>query len=288
MGTVTDIDGNVYQTVIIGKLEWMAENLKVTKLNDGTPITEVTNNTEWGLTCTSAARCWYNNDGSTYSATYGSLYNFYAVHTGKLAPTGWRVPTSADWYNIVNILGGQTLAGGKMKEVGTTHWNSPNTSATNESGFTALPGGQRNYGIVGGFVYLGNIGAWWSSDHSSENLITGGANYAYIPYTFSTISIFHNITLHVRQGFSIRCVREVKTLLIQESQFNWTPPTNYPFTKSNELYDKDINYIRANKKKLKPFDGITVPPNPGYNSSAYPGYETGLFGYYRNEYITSG
>ena len=161
---ITDADGNSYKTVTIGTQTWMAENLKVSKYSDGTTIPNITDNTQWQNNTTGA---WshYNNDVAN-NAKYGKLYNWYAVSpttngNKNVCPTGWHVPTDAEWSVLTNYLGGEGVAGGKMKEVGTTSWKSSNIEVTNESLFTALPGGYRTYG--GGFVYFGNVGRWWSS-----------------------------------------------------------------------------------------------------------------------------
>ncbi|MCB9001260.1 MAG: fibrobacter succinogenes major paralogous domain-containing protein [Bacteroidales bacterium] len=158
-GTVTDIDGNTYITVTIGNQVWMAENLKTTHYNDGTAIPNVTDGNEWAA-LTTGAYCWYSN-ATAYKDTYGALYNWYAVNTGKLAPTGWHVATDAEWTTLTTYLGGESVAGGKLKETDTTHWASPNTGATNETGFTALPGGYRGRG--GAFGGIGGYGYWWSA-----------------------------------------------------------------------------------------------------------------------------
>ena len=117
-GTVTDIDGNVYHTVTIGTQTWMVENLKTTKYNDGTAIPLVTDSTAW-LNLTTPGYCWYNNDAATYKNTYGALYNWFTVNTSKLAPSGWHVPTDAEWTTLITYLGGETVAGGQMKSTGT-------------------------------------------------------------------------------------------------------------------------------------------------------------------------
>jgi uncharacterized protein (TIGR02145 family) len=137
--TVKDIDGNVYRTVTIGTQVWMAEDLKTTHYNDGTPIPYVTDHTEWA-NLKSGAYCWKwsdNNDESDKNI-YGAFYNWYAT-AEKLCPVGWHVPTDKDWETLVDFCGGWEIAGGKLKEVGTEHWESPNIGATNEFGFTALP-----------------------------------------------------------------------------------------------------------------------------------------------------
>jgi len=143
--TVTDIDGNCYRTVTIGTQVWMAENLKVTHDCNGEAIPNVTDGATWaGLTA--GAYCEYNNDVNNV-ATYGRLNNWYAVADSRnISPAGWHVASDAEWQTLSIFLGGDAIAGGKMKETGTTHWYSPNTGATNESGFSALPGGYRASG----------------------------------------------------------------------------------------------------------------------------------------------
>lgn len=163
-----DADGNVYTTVTIGTQVWMVENLKTTKYNDGTAIPNITDFSAW-VSLATPAYCWYNNDASTYKTTYGALYNWYTVYTGKLCPTGWHVPSATEWGILETFLGGWSVAGGKLKETGTTHWNSPNTGATNISGFTAVPSGVRttggmNFGLIGQFAY------WWGSDEGNSEL----------------------------------------------------------------------------------------------------------------------
>lgn len=161
-GTMTDYDGNVYRTIIIGTQTWMAENLRATHYKDGTSIPKENKASTW-MNLTSGAYCAYDTTTNEASiATYGLLYNWYAVETGKLAPSGWHVPSDAEWTTLTSYLGGASVAGGKMKEAGTTHWSSPNTSATNESGFTALPSGHRDYSD-GTFYNLFRHGFWWGS-----------------------------------------------------------------------------------------------------------------------------
>ena len=134
-GTMTGNDGTTYQTIQIGSQLWMAEYLMETQYANTDAIPEVTDNGTWAGLST-GARC-HN--------TYGTMYNWFAVDDARgLAPAGWHVPTMADWTTLATTLGGTSVAGGKMKESGTTHWFSPNTGATNESGFTALPGGWRS------------------------------------------------------------------------------------------------------------------------------------------------
>jgi uncharacterized protein (TIGR02145 family) len=195
--TVTDADGNRYQTVTIGKQVWMSENLKTTKYNDGTAIPLVTDNTEWGKA--TPGYCWYNNDQATYGNTYGAIYNWHTVRTGKLCPVGWHVPTDKEWTILTTYLGGESIAGGKLKETGFNHWFSPNTGASNEAGFTALPGGNRHFN--GSFNYIGNFGYWWSGPEGTNDL----AWYRYIGYNFSSAGRYNYGN---ELGFSVRCVKD--------------------------------------------------------------------------------
>jgi len=173
----------------------MAENLKVTKYNDGAAIPNVTDATAWSE-LTTGALCDYDNTPSN-SETYGKLYNWHAVNTGKLCPTGWHVPSDAEWTILTDYLGGN--AGGKLKEAGYDHWQSPNTGATNESGFTALPGGYRNYD--GTFGYIGHSGIWWSaSEHDTNN-----AWYRHVVYYDSNVD---RSSVNKELGFSVRCLRD--------------------------------------------------------------------------------
>lgn len=140
--------------------------MKTTKFNDNTDIPLITDIISWG-SATTPGYCLYtyNIDKLTYQNTYGALYNWYAVNTRKLCPLCWHVPSDEEWTTLATYLGGASVAGGKLKETDTTHWKSPNTEATNESGFTALPGGYRNQ--VGAFFNLVYQGRWWSATEYS-------------------------------------------------------------------------------------------------------------------------
>ena len=199
-GTMTDQDGNVYKTVTIGTQTWMAENLRTAKYSDGTAIPLITNHTAWS-NLTTGAYCNYNNTSNTDTiATYGRLYNWYAVNTGKLAPKGWHVPTDAEWTTLTTYLGGKSVAGGKLKETGTTHWVSFNTGTTNETGFTALPGGGRF--LYGSFFSIGKTGHWWSA---TEYVAT----YAWDRYMHNNFSYVDSYGDYDKEvGFSVRCVRD--------------------------------------------------------------------------------
>jgi uncharacterized protein (TIGR02145 family) len=199
---VSDVDGNSYKTVYIGTQQWMAENLKATKYNDGTTIPNITDNTQW-QNDTTGAWSYYNNDAAN-NAKYGKLYNWYAVSktsngNKNVCPTGWHVPTDAEWTVLTNYLGGETVAGGKMKEVGTTSWNSPNIDATNTSLFTGLPGGYRR--LNGGYDDIGYVGFWWSSTEVSTNDAWYRTLYSHSGS--ASRNYFNN-----RDGFSVRCLRD--------------------------------------------------------------------------------
>ena len=195
--TVTDIDGNVYNTIVIGSQTWMVENLKTTKYRDGTAITNVTDNTAWS-NLTAGAYCNYDNLATNVS-TYGRLYNWYAVSDSRnIAPTGWHIPTDAEWTTLTTSLGGESVASGKMKETGTTHWNSPNTGATNSCGFTGLPGGNRNQ--AGVFNYIKYFGSLWSA---TENDATT-AWYRGLAYNNAAVG---RISISKKCGFSVRCIK---------------------------------------------------------------------------------
>ena len=167
--TVSDVDGNVYQTVSICNQIWTKSNLNVSHYRNGDVIPQVTDPTQWG-SLTTGAWCYYNNDPAN-GAIYGKLYNWYAVNDPRgLAPIGWHVPTDVEWTSLIECLGGGSIAGAAMKEPGTNHWISPNTDATNSSGFTAFPGGfrYRVQGPQGLFGSLGESTIWWSSTDAPQ------------------------------------------------------------------------------------------------------------------------
>lgn len=195
---VTDADGNIYTTVVIGNQVWMSENLKTIKYNDRTDIPQITDNKAWE-SLTSPGFCWYYNDGTTYKNTYGALYNWYSVKTGKLCPSGWHVPGQADWKVLSDYAGGSILAGGKVKETGTIHWKSPNFSASNKTGFTALPGGLRY--LDGTFRDIGENGYWWSSDEYDDL----SAWYRIAFYSFTDLSMSNHLK---KVGTSVRCLKD--------------------------------------------------------------------------------
>jgi uncharacterized protein (TIGR02145 family) len=199
--TVTDVDGNSYATVQIGTQCWMQSNLTVSKYRNGDNIPNITDNTQWSQTNTSSTGAWcnYNNDANN-GTTYGKLYNWYAVNDSRgLCPTGWHVPSDAEWTTLTTHLGGSSVAGGAMKS--TTGWNN-NGNGTNSSGFTCLPGGNRTLNV--GFDAVGYRGNWWSSSSS-------GSDYAWYRLLTSSngANVFrYNFGGGYQHGFSVRCVRD--------------------------------------------------------------------------------
>ena len=203
---VTDIDGNTYKTVIIGSQEWMAENLKTTKYNDGSSIPLVTDNNTWAA-LTAPGYCWYDNDEASYRNTYGALYNWFAVNTNKLCPVGWHVPSDEEWHELISYVDPFSysevsyIGGGKLKESGTTHWDYPNDGATNETGFTALPGGDRynDYYNSETFWGIGTFSDMWSSTEADTLNAIGQQIYVNMIYLFYG---------HKQDGYSVRCLRD--------------------------------------------------------------------------------
>lgn len=195
----TDADGNNYTSVTIGNQVWLVENLRTTKYRDGTQISNVTDNLSWaGLI--EGAYCNYNNDTSK-ARTYGRLYNWYAVNDAhKLTPRGWHIPSHSEWNILTDFLGGENIAGGKLKEVGTLHWVTPNTGADNSSGFTALPAGQRN--SQGGFSVLNESCFFWLSTETS-------ASEAFISALYSnSVGSLRWTNSKKIQGHSVRCIKD--------------------------------------------------------------------------------
>jgi uncharacterized protein (TIGR02145 family) len=192
--SIYDIEGNKYRTIAIGTQIWTAENLKSTRYNDGTDIPFVPDVNPWASLKT-PGYCWYNND----SVGYGAIYNWYAVNTGKLCPEGWHVPTDEEWTILTDYLGGKSVAGGMIKETGTSHWLSPNTGASNESGFTGLPSGYRNY--AGGFNDISYYGFWWTSTEWSST----SAWYRDVFYNYFSVDRSNS---NKKSGANVRCLKD--------------------------------------------------------------------------------
>ncbi len=203
--TITDSDGNVYNTVLIGDQCWMKANLKTSKYRNGTNIAYPgSNNSSWANN-TTGAYAWYNNEIS-WKDSYGALYNWYAVNSANgLCPTGWHVPTDAEFTAMTNHLGGQSSAGGKLKSTRTVpdphpRWASPNTGATNESNWTGFPGGAR--GTTGSFVDLSSYGLWWSSTQYAATEAWFREMY------YLSSSVGRHADGAKRYGFSVRCLKD--------------------------------------------------------------------------------
>jgi len=196
-GGIYDADGNAYSSVTIGTQVWLTSNLRTTKYNDGTAIPLVTDNTAWKNLST-PGYCWYDNNAAANMGTYGALYNWYTLNTKKLCPAGWHVPSDAEWTTLSSSLGGEMIAGAKLKETGTTHWSSPNT-ATNTTGFTALPGGGRYDN--GTFYNHGVYTAIWSSTETGTN----SAWYRKMSFNAGDIVRYDNLKA---SGKSVRCLKD--------------------------------------------------------------------------------
>lgn len=200
-GTVTDIEGTTYKTITIGTQTWMAENLRTTRYRNGEEIPEVTNNTAWKNLSTDAYCNYENSTDKDHIATFGRLYNWFAVSDSRnLAPEGWHTATDADWSLLEAFLGNSTVAGGKLKETTPLHWAAPNAGNSNLSGFTALPGGRREY-TDGSFINLGYDGFWWTS--SAYN-----PDYSWYRYMHYNVSDCYRANFHKQYGFSVRCVKD--------------------------------------------------------------------------------
>ena len=198
--TATDIDGNIYSIVSIGNQCWMGENLKTTHYRNGDSIPNVSDNNTW-IALTTGAFCNKDNTPSN-SITYGRLYNFYSIIDARnLCPTNWHVPRDSEWSALESYLGGDSLTGGKLKEAGIIHWLSPNVGATNEYGFTALPGGGR--GCNGVFNNIGSlyVGTWWSS-----TVYDTSRSWDISFYNDESKAYKYNDSKS--NGYSVRCLRD--------------------------------------------------------------------------------
>jgi len=203
--TVNDIDGNVYKTVEIGTQTWMAENLRTIKYNDGTNIPLVTDDEAWSNLST-PGYCWiYQRLNDSTNKKYGVLYNWYTVSTGNLCPTGWHVPTYVEWTTLIDYLG-PWVAGGKLKDADTTHWGNPNVGATNETGFTALPGGFRlDNGLFWGFTQ----GFWWCSTTKKYRINYKDVDMPWSMVISNTQSVVTKATVYKKGcGFAVRCLKD--------------------------------------------------------------------------------
>ncbi len=199
--SITDTDNNSYNIIRIGTQIWMHENLKTTKLNDGTSIPLITENADW-IALTTPGHCWYNNMEEIYKEEYGALYNWFAVNTGKLCPVGWHVPSANEWIILIDFLGGGSLAGGKLKAFGSPPWQPPNIGGTNDSGFTGIPAGVRSDEESGRFQYGSQYGYWWSSSEYSDASMALDFGLVYLSTNVIQYRKFKN------DGLSVRCIKD--------------------------------------------------------------------------------
>ena len=198
---VTDIDGNVYKTVKIGDLIWMAENLKVNRFNDGSIIPQIKEEDHWSSTLF-AAWCYYNND-STFNDKYGKLYNWYSLNKAdngnkNVCPVGWHVSTFKETINLETVLGGQNIAGNSIREIDSSSWDSKNTGATNLSLYTGIPSGIHGYN---GFYYLHEAAYWWTSTESDTDR-------GVVRVVGSDDSVYGTSAIMKSTGATVRCVKD--------------------------------------------------------------------------------
>jgi uncharacterized protein (TIGR02145 family) len=204
--TITDVDGNVYNTVVIGTQTWMVEDLKVTKLNDGSPIKKLLGDNKEFDGFKKPGYCWSKDQIS--NKDQGALYNAYAINTGKLAPTGWHIPTKDEWETLINFLGGSEAAGEALRETGTVHWEKPNT-ATNTSGFTAI-----RAGYLKGSFYDDEYNFWWSSTpaepekNTDDRLLTLMIHGSYKPENVSASAEITDEDGFLECALHVRCVKD--------------------------------------------------------------------------------
>lgn len=192
-----DGDGNVYDTIVIGTQVWLAEDLKTTKYNNGVSIPLITDNTQWA-SMSSAAFCWYENN-DTLKENYGALYNWWAAKVSFLCPVGYHVPSKDEWQTLIDYLGGEEIAGDKLKTTGNQFWASGNHS-TNESEFSAMPGGLR-FPNDGSFNSMTGWGYWWTSTSRSGD--SGYRVSMFCSHSFAEIGSFGK-----QSGYSVRCVKD--------------------------------------------------------------------------------
>jgi uncharacterized protein (TIGR02145 family) len=209
-------NGHNYSTITLNGKEWMAENLRTNKYNDGTIIPIVDDPNRWALNhnngTTLPMMCWYDNVEDFYTANnYGALYNWYVINpvsngNKNICPEGWHVPTDEEWSDFINFIdtdadGGNNIntAGGKMKSKGTEYWRIPNADASNLSGFTGLPAGSR--GHLGSYLFIDNEGRWWSSTED-------GTNYAWYRYMSYDLGSVNRYSHNKSSALSVRCIKD--------------------------------------------------------------------------------
>ncbi|HAN19032.1 MAG: hypothetical protein A2X13_11445 [Bacteroidetes bacterium GWC2_33_15] len=258
-GTMTDQDGNVYRTITIGTQTWMAENLKTTKYRNGETIQNVTGNTQW-LSLNTGAYCWFNND-PVDKETYGALYNWYAATDNRnIAPTGWHIPSNDEWLTLINYLGEENIAGGKMKETGSIHWAGPNEAATNQSGFTALGVGERD-GINLDFQYRFTCCRFWSLTEYDNINAWFNAVFNYATYCN------HSNYIEKQFGLSVRCIKDDPETDPQIIGIPDTPITDFEGNIYNTVKIGDQIWMAENLKAKFTSDGTSVSEAYVYNDN---------------------
>jgi uncharacterized protein (TIGR02145 family) len=194
-----DIDGNVYNPIQVGTQVWMKENLRTTRYSNGDLIPTTTPVTLDIQSETTPKYQWVSDGNTGNVAVYGRLYTWYAAtDTRRVCPTGWHLPSDDEWTLLITYLGGETVAGGKLKETGVSHWTAPNTGATNETGFTALPGGYRG---TAGIYDITTDGYWWTTTEYSNSV-------SYYRFISSSVSEANRLSCPKNYGFSIRCLQD--------------------------------------------------------------------------------
>jgi uncharacterized protein (TIGR02145 family) len=207
--TVTDVDGNVYNTIVLGTQEWMTSNLRTLHFSNGDLIPHNFSQSAWSNLNQSSGADYYNNDELANGVTYGVLYNWAAVsNMNNVCPTGWHVPTNNEWTTLINFAGGSATAGGPLKERDTVHWNYPNFNATNFTGFTAMPGGLRHN--TGGYQFMNESGYWWTSTQGTAN-----PSFAYNVKMSYADAVVLQYESNQRGGFSVRCLKNANSGMIE-------------------------------------------------------------------------
>jgi uncharacterized protein (TIGR02145 family) len=246
---VSDIDGNSYTTVTIGNQVWMAENLRVGRLNDGTPLNLISDGETWKSTPTPAA-CWYNNDSAQYHLSHGRMYNGFAALSSAICPTGWKVPSDVEWGDMIRALGGSSIAGGKMKDTGLTYWDSPNTGATNSSGFTGRPGGYRSP-IDGSFSFIRQRGGWFVTQRGTS------VSFQFLSWSLESSGAG---AIDNYAGLSIRCLRELPASV--NAMKSVLSVASYPNPASQKVRVEWGSVLNAAGIRVSSMDGRTILEEP--------------------------
>jgi uncharacterized protein (TIGR02145 family) len=277
----TDGDNNHYPVVKIGAQTWMAENLKTTRLNNGTIINNIADGTAWS-TQTIPAYCWYSNNVINKD-TYGALYNWHTVNTSKLCPAGWQVPSDEEWTALTTYLGGDTVAGGKLKETGTVNWSSPNAGATNETGFSVRGASYR--GNIGNF---GNPGAcdffWSNTQYNADHAI-----FRYLGYNIDDVNTGNDV---FNAGFSVRCLKEAEGTItdVEGNVYHTVTIGTQTWTVENLKTTKYNNGDTIPRGTAETWPDLTTPAYCWYNDSATVYKETygALYNWYTVDAASNG